>query len=173
MRRSVWLGLLTACAFAEAAGGDEEPGSRCPGAASPATTGKPMVLVDQAPTYRRLLDVDPLYPEAAKERCISGWVALHFAIEGGAARDVTVASAYPPGVFETAALSAVERWLYAGSGSDPVPRGTCAIFYFHHPGHPLEREAVAQLAPVTCPYPLPSIPRGPLQIEPDPYPIPK
>jgi protein TonB len=59
----------------------------------------------------------PGYPRMAQERGIEGRVIMSITImPDGSVRDVRVIEAQPRGVFETAAVRAVQRWRYRPSG---------------------------------------------------------
>jgi TonB family C-terminal domain len=75
---------------------------------------KPMV------THR----VKVAYPEAARRKKITGQVILRFHVdEQGAISRLAVARAEPEGIFEEAALAAVQKWRFspATKGGKPVP----------------------------------------------------
>jgi protein TonB len=60
-----------------------------------------------------LVRVDPQYPPKARQRRIEGWVEIEFTIgPAGTVENPKVIGAYPPTVFEQAALRAVRRWRY-------------------------------------------------------------
>ena len=60
-----------------------------------------------------LVRVEPQYPPKARQRRIQGWVELVFSISpAGTVENPKVLAAYPPSVFEQAALRAVRRWRY-------------------------------------------------------------
>jgi len=72
-----------------------------------------------------LVRIEPRYPSVARARGIEGWVRLRFTIgPTGAVERPLVESAPPKGVFDTAALRAVENWKYRPKVVDgkPVPR---------------------------------------------------
>ena len=57
--------------------------------------------------------VPPDYPARAQARGIEGWVQIQFAVTSiGTVRDPVVVAAEPHGIFEEAALKAIERWRY-------------------------------------------------------------
>jgi TonB family protein len=61
-----------------------------------------------------LSSVPAVYPEEAIERNVEGWVDLEFVVDrNGQPRDLEVVQALPPGRFDEAALTAVERYRYA------------------------------------------------------------
>jgi protein TonB len=64
-------------------------------------------------TMRRTRFVPPEYPVRARERGTEGWVDLEFTVAtDGTTQNVSVRAAEPAGVFERAAIEAVERWRY-------------------------------------------------------------
>lgn len=68
--------------------------------------------LDEPP--RPLVQLRPLYPPQARLRQISGYVTVEFVVgQDGAVQDVTVTDAQPEGVFERAAVRAVERWRFS------------------------------------------------------------
>ena len=61
----------------------------------------------------QILKVAPIYPEAARAGGIEGRVVLEYIInEEGIPVDIQIVEANPPGVFESAAISAVSQWRY-------------------------------------------------------------
>lgn len=61
----------------------------------------------------RLITVDPDYPADAAVAGIEGYVDVQFEISGsGTVAGAEVVAAEPPGVFDVAALAAVNRWRY-------------------------------------------------------------
>jgi protein TonB len=69
-----------------------------------------------------LVRVDPDYPPRARQRGIEGWVTLQFTIAPtGSVQGASVLDANPTGVFEEAALRAVNRWRYNPKVEDGVP----------------------------------------------------
>lgn len=57
--------------------------------------------------------VPPEYPRAAERRSIEGMVTVSIDIdEGGAVTAVSVVSSDPAGIFDTAAIKAVEKWKF-------------------------------------------------------------
>lgn len=72
-----------------------------------------------------LVRIEPRYPSVARARGIEGWVTVLFNVDTtGGVEDSRVKSAQPRGVFDTAALRAVEKWKYRPKIVDgrPVPR---------------------------------------------------
>lgn len=60
-----------------------------------------------------LVRVQPVYPQAAAERHLEGWVRLEFTISvTGTVKDARVIDSDPPGVFDQAALRALKKWKY-------------------------------------------------------------
>jgi protein TonB len=78
--------------------------------------------IDQAPMP--LARFNPPYPPRARMRRIEGEVQLEFVVSrDGDVRDAVVTSANPQGVFEAAALRAVEQWRFkpGTNGGEAVP----------------------------------------------------
>lgn len=74
--------------------------------------------VVSAAALNRTRYVEPEYPASARERGLTGWVEVDFTVRpDGSVGDITVVSAEPAGVFESAALASVRRWRY-----EPVRR---------------------------------------------------
>lgn len=70
-----------------------------------------------------IVRVNPQYPPRAAERAIEGWVHLRFTVtETGSVTDVVVIDSDPPGIFDRAAIRAVEKWKYKPmlEGGKPV-----------------------------------------------------
>jgi TonB family protein len=64
-------------------------------------------------TLNRTRYVAPKYPRAAQRRNQAGWVDLVFTVTmDGSVKDVEIRSATPAGVFDNAALRAVEKWEF-------------------------------------------------------------
>lgn len=60
-----------------------------------------------------IVRVNPQYPPRAAERGVEGWVHLEFTVtEQGTTENVVVLDADPPGIFNRAAIRAVEKWKY-------------------------------------------------------------
>lgn len=67
--------------------------------------------VDEAPTPRLRRDV--AYPPAARSKGVTGFVTLHVLVDtNGSVESVRVLEAEPKGVFENAAVDAVEGWKF-------------------------------------------------------------
>ncbi len=78
-----------------------------PAAAPP----QPTVLPEKE--MRRTRFIAPTYPDRARERGTEGWVDIEFTVKtDGTTGDGVVKAAEPAGVFDRAALAAVERWRY-------------------------------------------------------------
>ncbi len=81
-----------------------------------------------------LVRVDPQYPPKAKQRRIEGWVDVEFTISpAGTVDNPKIIGAYPPTVFEQAALRAVRRWRYNAKIVDGVAvarHGVRVLFNF-------------------------------------------
>jgi periplasmic protein TonB len=84
-----------------------EGGGQAAGAAIGTAQG---VVPDAQPIYQP----EPEYPRLALSAGREGYVEVEFAIRrDGTTRDVRIVRADPPGVFDRAALRAVEQWKYA------------------------------------------------------------
>jgi protein TonB len=72
---------------------------------------------------RPLVQMQPLYPAAARLRGIEGSVELEFVVTAdGTVADVRVVRARPQGVFENATLAAAARWRFV-----PGRKGGAAV----------------------------------------------
>lgn len=147
---------------------------RCPEVVDPVDTANAVVWMARSGARQPLVIVDARYPPAAIQQCISGWVALRFAIsDEGVVGEPAVISSHPRGVFVKEGIETVETWKYAPlAPGDPSARaGGCALFFFHHPAAPVAREPAGDPFPIACPYatapPEPSSPRGPLEVLPN------
>jgi protein TonB len=72
-----------------------------------------------APVYldsrelEQISTADPVYPAAAMRNRQEGWVTLEFTVtDSGTVRDPLVTDAEPSGVFDAAAITAVEQWRF-------------------------------------------------------------
>ena len=66
--------------------------------------------------------VAPVYPNAALEECISGWVVVGFILSvDGIPNDLEIVEAHPKGHFESSALKAVEGNRYNPRTENGVP----------------------------------------------------
>jgi protein TonB len=64
---------------------------------------------DAIPVYRPA----PMYPERAARRNKEGYVILRFTIKkNGTVGDITVVEGKPPGMFDSAAVKAMQKWKY-------------------------------------------------------------
>lgn len=73
----------------------------------------------------RMVGVDPVYPPEVAAAGVEGFVELQFTISPmGTPVEAEILASEPPGVFDAAALAAIERWRYtrppAGDESLPV-----------------------------------------------------
>jgi|TARA_B100001057_G_scaffold451868_1_gene495326 TonB family protein len=90
-------------------------------------TEKVLEPSDQLMPERQVL---PKYPSAAFSQKISGFVTVSFNIaKSGQVVDLKVVSSEPTGVFEQAALEAVNQWLYPPQGTTTPQKLT---LYFRH-----------------------------------------
>lgn len=89
----------------------------------PATSGEIIPLVRIAPKY----------PMRAQMRRIEGWVKVLFVItETGAVRDVEVIESQPAGVFDRAAVDAIEKWKFKPKevSGEAVPQRAAQVLEF-------------------------------------------
>ena len=80
-----------------------------------------------------LVRVPPRYPVRAQMRKIEGWVKIEFTItEDGSVKDARVVEAHPKGVFEHAALQAIQRWKFKPKEIDgqKVPQRAVQVLEF-------------------------------------------
>jgi TonB family protein len=62
---------------------------------------------------KRTKVVAPTYPQRALEKGTEGWVDIEFTVAAdGTVRDAVVKASEPAGIFDRAALTALERWRY-------------------------------------------------------------
>lgn len=107
-------------AEARSAGADAAEVSALEGdvAAAQAAAAQAASFVTES-TLTRTRYVAPKFPDTARARGIDGWVDLQFLVgTDGTVSEVTVVGAQPAGVFEAAAVDAVQRWRY-----QPVTHG--------------------------------------------------
>jgi len=91
---------------------------------TPAVTAVPEARDEQPIPFSRLKVrryVEPRYPRNALTRRVSGWVEVGFTVDAsGRTQDVRVLNAEPPGMFDDAAVAAVNRWRFEPvDGVDP------------------------------------------------------
>lgn len=84
--------------------------------------------------YLPIVKVAPVYPRRAQSRGLEGWVLLSFTVtETGSVIDPVVIDAEPQGVFNRAAMKAVERFKYKPrvvNGTAQVVRGVEHLITF-------------------------------------------
>jgi len=69
-----------------------------------------------------LFRMAPQYPERAASRGIEGYVVMEFTItETGTVTNIKVVEANPPGMFDRAAIKAMEKWKYKPKIVDGKP----------------------------------------------------
>jgi protein TonB len=69
-----------------------------------------------------IVRVEPIYPQRALERGITGWVEVEFTVtEVGSISEPTILRSHPSGIFNRAALRAIERWKYEPKIVDGQP----------------------------------------------------
>ena len=74
-------------------------------------------------SLKRVKFVEPVYPAAAAEKKISGWVDLEFTLlKDGSVSNIRILNAQPGGVFDAAARKAVIKWRFA-----PLERDGSAV----------------------------------------------
>jgi protein TonB len=72
--------------------------------------------------YLPIVKVNPIYPPRAAGRGIEGYVLVEYTVNrDGTVRDVTIIDAEPPGVFNRAAVSAAQRYIYKPRVIDGTP----------------------------------------------------
>ena len=72
-----------------------------------------LVVIERAPAE---------YPKGAMRKCIEGNVVLRFLVTtDGTTSDIEVVSSKPEGVFEKAAIKAVEKWRFEPRVINGVP----------------------------------------------------
>jgi TonB family protein len=70
--------------------------------------------------FSALIEVGPQYPAAAQAQSIEGRVDLSFTVNAaGTVETATVTAAEPPGVFDQAALAAIQRWRFPAEPERP------------------------------------------------------
>ena len=75
-------------------------------------------IAGERPDFVKL--VQPEYPRGAERRKIEGWVDVQYTVGvDGKTADATVVSAEPPGVFDAAAIKAVQKWKFEKQG-EPI-----------------------------------------------------
>lgn len=85
--------------------------------AGPGALGPP-ADAEAIPLFR----MAPQYPERAASRGIEGYVIMEFTItETGAVTNIKVIEADPPGMFDRAAIKAMEKWKYKPKIVDGKP----------------------------------------------------
>lgn len=84
--------------------------------------------------YLPIVKVAPIYPRRAQSRGLEGWVLLRFTVtETGSVIEPEVVDAEPSGIFDRAAMKAVERFKYKPrvvNGQAQVVRGVEHLITF-------------------------------------------
>ncbi len=81
--------------------------------AQPAATTGTTVISQSAVPLKRIKTVSPIFPDSARSRGTSGWVEVAFTVdETGKVAGATVSDAQPKGIFDAAALTAVNQWRF-------------------------------------------------------------
>jgi TonB family protein len=84
-----------------------------PAAAAPPLPSVPLKLAHY---------VEPVYPEIFRPRNLTGSVTVEFTVKpDGSTSEISVKTAQPPGVFDRAAIEAVQRWRYQPPMRDGSP----------------------------------------------------
>ncbi len=85
---------------------------------------------------KRIKTVSPVYPEAAKNRGVSGWVEVLFTVnQSGDVEGARITSAEPKDIFDWAAIQAVEQWRFEPPMRDgkPTSQSTKVKLRFDNP----------------------------------------
>lgn len=78
---------------------------------------------DQEPAYS--IRVPPLYPATAARRRETGFVRIEFSLDAsGRVVNPNVIEGNPPGVFDSAALTAIRQWIYCPPDNPGEPMET-------------------------------------------------
>lgn len=120
---------LAAAAAAAAAQKAAEAAAQTAAAPPTAATSTPVQL-------KRIKTVAPAYPEAAKNRRVSGWVEVSFTVtQTGAVENVRATNSDPKETFDWAAVQAVEQWRFEPPMRDgkPVEQPTKVRLRFDSP----------------------------------------
>lgn len=104
------------------------------GAAAGAAASKPAVAATAAAKPAGASDIvgvtsltrvraePPVYPEEAARKRVEGWVDVEFTVKAdGGVRDTLIRDAQPAGVFDQAAIKAVEKWRFKPVLRDKQP----------------------------------------------------
>ncbi|MGC3981517.1 MAG: TonB family protein [Steroidobacteraceae bacterium] len=99
-----------------AAAAAQQKAAEATAAAQPAATAPAATSANTATAaapLKRIKIVQPVYPQAAKNRGVSGWVEVGFTVNAtGNVQDVRVLNSEPKDVFDWAAVQAVEQWRF-------------------------------------------------------------
>ena len=80
-----------------------------------------LALAELEGPRRPLTRETPQYPFHALRHGVEGWVVLEYTVnERGTVVKPRVLEAYPPGVFDGAALRALSRWRYEPRNAEPT-----------------------------------------------------
>lgn len=81
-----------------------------------------------AQSIKLVKQVAPDYPRGAERRGVEGKVVVEYTVQAdGTVADAQVVEATPPGVFDSAAVKAVERWRYEKPGAPTSVRAEIAF----------------------------------------------
>ena len=81
-----------------------------------------------------ILRVEPIYPTVAMTRKIGGWVDVEYIVmPDGSVAEARVVASKPKGMFEKAALRAINKWKFKPRvvNGQPVPRGVSQRINFN------------------------------------------
>lgn len=85
---------------------------------APATTTAALPPI----ALKRIKTVAPVFPEAARNRGVSGWVEVSFTVsQSGLVENARVTNAEPKDIFDWAAVQAVEQWRFEPPLRDGKP----------------------------------------------------
>ncbi len=87
-----------------------------------ASTTAPAPAPVAATPLKRVRFVEPIFPDSARRKGISGWVEIAFTVSAkGTVEDAKVRASSPEDVFDDAALRAVRQWRYEPPEIDGKP----------------------------------------------------
>ncbi len=85
-------------------------------AAMTAAIASAPVMAQDAPNREAVHVEAPEYPRGAERRNVEGFVVVSYSIDaGGTVVGASVAEAQPEGIFDRAAIRAVENWRFASA----------------------------------------------------------